>query len=399
MSKLNSQFMGTHNLLNLNEIRDVVQDCNINFLLGSGVSAPYLPTLGKIEKLLTELADKKEEGEVRDDQEKIIRASLYKKFFDDVISKNIDILYDDKSATDVLNNYTNFLKTLNFLVLNRKSTILNKQVNLFTTNFDVFLEKSLERAEVECNDGFSGRFTPVFNLTNFKKLFFKTSSHYDNRSELPVFNLMKLHGSLTWDKRENDRIIFSRDLAIIKTIAKTIKGLTIADGELIKIDDEANINSLISGVKKCTNLTNDIHNFIAKYEKLAIVNPTKEKFRATVLNQSYYELLRIYSNELEKENTVLFVAGFSFSDEHIRDITVRAANSNPTLKIYVLSYLCDVDKGVEKVEEQSQSNNHNVEIIVPPKNVTGNPKFKYNLQNINDKIFQKLLKKGEASLN
>ena len=75
--------------------------------------------------------------------------------------------------------------------------------------------------------------------------------------------------------------------------------------------------------------------FIDEYENLLIINPTKEKFRSSVLNRNYYELLRIYSTELEKENTVLFVMGFSFSDEHIREVTIRAANSNPTLKVYI----------------------------------------------------------------
>jgi hypothetical protein len=38
-----------------------------------------------------------------------------------------------------------------------------------------------------------------------------------------------------------------------------------------------------------------------------IVNPSKKKFKDTVLNETHYDLLRIYNNELEKENSVLFV--------------------------------------------------------------------------------------------
>jgi hypothetical protein len=40
-----------------------------------------------------------------------------------------------------------------------------------------------------------------------------------------------------------------------------------------------------------------------------IVNPSKKKFEDTVLNETHYDLLRIYNNELEKENSVLFVMG------------------------------------------------------------------------------------------
>ena len=45
--------------LNLNELRDTIQDCNINFLIGSGLSTPYLSLLGKMESFLTELSRKK----------------------------------------------------------------------------------------------------------------------------------------------------------------------------------------------------------------------------------------------------------------------------------------------------------------------------------------------------
>jgi hypothetical protein len=376
--------------LDISKLKDTVQDCNINFLLGSGVSMPYLSTLGKIESFLTELAKKKEQGEVTVDQEKIIRVSLYKKFFDGAILKNLEILKGDVGANSVLVNYKILLKTLNSVLLNRKSTILNKQVNLFTTNVDVFLEKSLENTNVEYNDGFSGRFDPLFNLTNFKKSFFKTSLHYDNISELPVFNLMKIHGSLTWNKKEDENIALSLDLGLVEKI----KSRTISEGKLIEIDDGKTIDDLVSAASGITP-DDTTEGFIAEYEKLAIVNPTKEKFRETVLNRNYYELLRIYANELEKENTILFVAGFSFADEHIRDVTIRAANSNPTLKIYIFSHSSDIDEGVQKVKDASI--NGNVEIVAPSQkeNETGEmmDEFNYNLEALNNRIFSALLKK------
>lgn len=68
-----------------------------------------------------------------------------------------------------------------------------------------------------------------------------------------------------------------------------------------------------------------------------IVNPTKEKFSDTLLNKNYYELLRIFSNELEKENSLLVVNGFSFRDEHILDL-VKRSMVNPSLKILIFVY-------------------------------------------------------------
>ena len=67
------------------------------------------------------------------------------------------------------------------------------------------------------------------------------------------------------------------------------------------------------------------------------MNPTKEKFSDTLLNKNYYELLRIFSNELEKENSLLVVNGFSFRDEHILDL-VKRSMVNPSLKILVFAY-------------------------------------------------------------
>ena len=68
-----------------------------------------------------------------------------------------------------------------------------------------------------------------------------------------------------------------------------------------------------------------------------MVNPTKEKFRETVFQQNYYQMIRMLSFELEKKNSVLIVFGFSFADEHIREIVKRSI-INPSLKVFVICY-------------------------------------------------------------
>ena len=118
---------------------DRIQDSNINFLFGSGMSAGYLEILGNIENLLTEL-DKK----VFDDQKQkdLIRASILNKYFEGVIQKNIDILDESTRNPDLnstLNSYKNFFKTINQLILLRRNKLLSKQVNIYTTNIDIFL--------------------------------------------------------------------------------------------------------------------------------------------------------------------------------------------------------------------------------------------------------------------
>jgi hypothetical protein len=362
------------------EIRDVVQDSNLNFLIGSGLSSPYLRTLGNIEVLLTELGD----ATCNEAQRKIIRCSLYKEYFDGVISGNPQILTPDKEAAAVLKNYTTFLKTINSILLSRKSTILGKEVNLFTTNIDVFLEKSIEDLGLECNDGFNGRFAPLFGLSNFKKSHFKRSLHYDNTSELPVFNLLKLHGSLTWKLADTDTILFSSDLKHVVDIRQ----LALSPSMLVAISAASTLDALLSNTSGRT-ADPSLDTFMSAYEKLPIVNPTKEKFKQSLLNQTYYELLRIYSNELEKENTVLFVLGFSFGDQHIRDVTLRAANSNPTLMVYVVAHSTRAREEIESRLGFDNLKNQNVKMISPP-SIEGTDSFAYDLATINKELFCKL---------
>lgn len=396
----------------INELKDIIESCNINFLFGSGMSAPYFSTLGNIEQLLTKLQEKIDSEEVSNGQASIVRASLYKKYFDEVIFNNISILDmqclpPEKCNYDVccvFNNYRIFLKAINSILLNRRSTILSKQINIFTTNIDIFFEKALERANVEYNDGFGGRFNPLFDLSNFKKSYFKKSLHYDNTYELPVFNLMKMHGSLTWSREynkgeKNEDILFSSNLELIQNI----KDKEVPKEKLIEVVNDMTIEDLISKIG--TKTTDDsINQFMKEYEKLSIVNPTKEKFKDTVLNQTHYELLRIFSNELEKENTVLFVMGFSFADEHIRKLTVRAANSNPTLQIFIFAYMDSSKLAIEAELVKSRPNNKNIKVISPQdlrnkEDPDDKKDIKFNFQTINEVIFDELFQMIDKKLD
>lgn len=376
----------------VDKLKDTIQDCNINFLLGSGLSSPYLTVLGNVEKLLTEL----DSAELEPTPKKVIRASIYKRYFDSVISKNLQILNGDEAAAAVLREYKNLLHCLNAILLKRKVTILSKEINLFTTNIDIFLDKALEQLNLQYNDGFNGRFKPTFSLSNFKISRFKKSLHYDKVAELPVFNLLKLHGSLSWETEANDSLIFSPDLHHVKEVGEA----RLTNDHLVDIAADADIGKLaqLTAGKKADESTDA---FLEAYDKLLIiVNPTKEKFRYTLMNQTYYELLRLYSNELEKENTVLFVMGFSFADEHIREITVRAANSNPTLMIYVIAHTSKSKAQIDAALGPTSIRNNNVQIIAPVQqdHADGQSRdsFEYDLSTINKKLFAAVLSRIES---
>ena len=325
----------------INRIRKTINSANVNFLIGAGLSCDFLKPLRGIE-------EKIDEAEKNDDSQ--VSLELKKEYFEKSIVGNLGIIDNrkDSEKNEVLNNYKEFYRTINFILLERETPVLTKQVNIFTTNIDIFSEKALEETGIDFNDGFHGRFNPRYNLGNLKKSYFKTSLHYENTSEIPVFNIMKLHGSLSW-KMENGDIYLDNKL------------------------------DLVRGVKDSEDL-----DFEDNYKRLLIVNPSRMKLADTIIHQQYYDLLRTYSNELEKENSVLFVLGFSFEDQHIRDMTLRVADSNPTLKVFILSHKHGPDTIYENLKTQSK--NKNIEILYPAQ------EDKYDLETITDGIFKEVIR-------
>lgn len=329
--------------LNMNELKEVVQSSHINFLIGSGLSTPFLPLLGDIETRLSYETKKTE------------RTKIKKEYFEKVMIPNLDIVADEieesKQADFKKTHkcYKDFFELVGLILLKRKNTILSKQANIFTTNIDILMETVMEESGLEYNDGFTGRLNATFSLSNFKKSIQKRSLHFENVSEIPVFNLMKIHGSLTWNKIE-DKIFFSK--------------LEHFDKSLLKKAGRA---------------------FDEVYGKLAIVNPERKKLEETVVDLTYYELLRMYSSELEKENAVLFIMGFSMEDEHIREITIRTADSNPTLKIYAFCYDKETASNIKEKMGIGQRRYSNIEII-EPKNDN-----KYTLEEIDESVFKEIL--------
>lgn len=325
------------------ELKEVIQSCHINFLFGAGTSSPFLPLLNDIEEKLSKTKDIDKKRKIK------------KKYCEGVMLPNFDIvdrsqnLDENDDLKTTLSGYEKFFRTIALVLLNRKSTILSKQVNIFTTNIDILSESVLEKLGLEYNDGFSGRFDANFSLSNFKKSIFKHSIHFENVSEIPVINLMKVHGSLNW-KKTGDVITFSR----------------------LDHFSEDIINK--SNTK-----------FDEVYNSIAIVNPEKKKLEETVIDIVYYELLRMFSSELEKENAVLFVIGFSMADEHIREIVKRTADSNPTLRILVFSHSQDGKNSYDTLLEPEKRRYGNIEVIIPENNDQEN---KYTLAKVSEILYE-----------
>jgi len=338
----------------IKQIKKWMDSWNINFLLGSWLSKPLLWTLQNIELNLTDAENNNNTSEIE---------RLKKEYFTECMIWNIKVI-DEESDSDkelTLENYKEFYKVINNILLKRENSILTKQINIFTTNIDILSEKALEDTWLEYNDWFHWKINPKFDVWNFKKSIYKKSLHYENTTEIPIFNILKIHGSLSWNQDiKNRKIFFDRELKQVKNLKTTFN--------------------------------------LVDYDKLTIVNPKKTKFEDTVLNQYYYDLLRLYSNELEKENSLLFVMWFSFADEHIRDLTLRVANSNPTLKIYIFSHSPRKEPWTENINDlllvklENNAKNKNIELIFPEW------EKRYNFKTIIDDIFKKIVPFKENEL-
>lgn len=297
-------------------LQKTVQSCNLNFLIGSGCSIPAMNALGPIEQEVEALykENKKTEAEKK-----------LADFLKPLIESTNQLISDkpDDNHTTTIKNYSDFLNAISLILFERKSNILHKQATIFSTNYDMFIEKAVGEFSdtIVLNDGFC-RNPSLTNAYSFSpRSFFNTVSNtgnlYKYQVEIPSINLIKIHGSLNWQICEGK--IYQSFEHLKNTESK-------ADKDLI--------------------------------DSFTLILPRKEKFNETLLNQIYYDLLRIYSNELDKENTLLITEGFSFADEHIYEITKRALK-NPTMRLIIF---CFRKKELEEYEKMFNTYN-NVNII------------------------------------
>jgi SIR2-like domain len=279
------------------------QSGHINFLIGSGASLPAIATAGAVEQ---QIADLLAIGDQTEAYQRMYEFLLSVQVPSNKLIANVD----DPKNTATLQNYTEYLRTIEILLSERRTTLLPKQATIFTTNYDLFIEKaSIQFPAMTLNDGFTraprldGRMQ--YSSRNFFNKTYNIGNLYNYRVEIPCINLIKLHGSLSWRRDHADFLfdVVARDPL----------------DPLVATDDE-------------------VKQFIESY---GVVLPHASKFEATLMERTYYDLLRIFANELDRENALLVAFGFSFADEHVRDIVSRGLK-NPTLRLMTFAY-SDID--------------------------------------------------------
>jgi SIR2-like domain len=297
------------------------QSGHINFLIGSGASYPAIPSAGDVEKEIAKLfeAGKEEAANLKLYDFLLTIQTPTNKLIDGTADAN-----NEKTAS----YYSDYLGIVESILGERRTSLLPKQATIFTTNYDLFIEKaSLAYSAMRLNDGFV-RLPSLTGRSEYSsRTFFTTTSSaanlYNYKVDIPCINLMKLHGSLSW-KKDGDDILFQlmnlAPLPATKTPAQ-------------------------------------VEEFVDKY---TVVLPETRKFHTTLMDNPYYELLRIYANELDREGTLLIAFGFSFGDKHILDVTKRGLK-NPTLKLVAFAF----QDGDRDAFLKTFDGYNNVDIIAP----------------------------------
>jgi len=297
------------------------QSGTTNFLLGSGASKPAIPVAGATEQ---DIADLLVQGK---DTEAGLKMYEFLVGIQGPTNKLIAEAADANNAATVT-EYRRFLGLVEIMLFERRTTLLAKQATIFTTNYDLFIEKaSLSQPALTLNDGFS-RVPSLDNRMEYSsRTFFNTTYNtgnlYNYQVEIPCINLIKLHGSLSW-KKDKEHIVFS-----------------VTRKEPLPPEKTAD----------------QIQQYTETY---AVVLPQTTKLRTTLMDRTYYELLRIYANALDRENALLVACGFSFTDEHLLDITLRALK-NPTLRLVIFAF----DENARDHYATTFASQNNVDIIGP----------------------------------
>lgn len=297
---------------------------NVNFLFGSGTSSPAIPVMKGLLEAIRESNLNDDErhlfekiAKVKEDNIEEILGTLYsqKAYLEgigDIDSDDLVLCLDlinliegviykkltpklvvgeiNEESQAVLDNY----KSLYSKITNRNKDLA--RINVFTTNNDLFNETALDSLNIHYINGFNGGLKKYFNPAFFNYTFSKRMDTSLEKFE-PVNNMIylyKIHGSVNW------------------------------------MEDSVNTNSYFN-IRELAEIKDN-------YDGAAMIYPTPLKQNKS-LGSPYVDLFREFQHKLLEPNSVLFVIGYSFSDEHINDIIYRSLVTNSSLILVIINNL------------------------------------------------------------
>ena len=296
------------------KITDFLNIKNIHFLFGSGVSSGSIPTMAGFIKKVENKLKQKDKKIIKDIFNKLknndanlesILGVLYSKRAyqegvgeeDEDTKRLIDLIESTMYEGININIYGDkHKKTIDlYETFYQKITYRNKdfsRVNIFTTNNDLFNERVLDKLNINYNNGFGGGLDKYFNPARFGYTFSKRIEASVEKYE-PLDNMIylyKLHGSINWIEEEGNSLFNIKE---------------------VKFDERYKPN-----------------------DKNVLIYPNPLK-QGKSLTAPYSDIIREFQRKLLLQNSVLFVVGYSFSDEHINNIIYQALSTNSSLSIVI----------------------------------------------------------------
>lgn len=180
-------------------------------------------------------------------------------------------------------------------LLNLLSNLSSKDGNKFsviTTNYDLLIEEAAAANNFVLFDGFNFTPLPKFDSNMFEWNLVKEVQNINTREvefKEKTFNLVKIHGSLTWEKQDN--------------------------GDILRKNKDS----------------------ITDTEKMVMIFPSSDKF-AQSYQDPYFELFTKFQELIKRPNTLLISSGFSFADVHISKMIFQALKNNTSLTLLVTDY-------------------------------------------------------------
>lgn len=207
----------------------------------------------------------------------------------------------DLGLSDPLAAHRQFLSRI---VRSRRANLPRPKV--FTTNYDLVLERALDELGYPYIDGFSGTVDRRLNLAFYGLDFHRvetTSQQVVARADSALY-LHKIHGSLNW-----------------RAIVGGASGVTTL--EVVQVEEGS-----------------------ATVEAPVLIYPTTAK-EGDSLSYPYSDLMRLLSDAVQQNDTAVMTIGYGFSDPHINRILLRSLAVNPAINVLTVDPYAVLDNGHE----------------------------------------------------
>jgi len=224
-----------------------------------------------------------------------------KKFLEEIsnnkINANENPNKNDKNNNQITERKNLLLLLEQFLLSFSTRTATRDRLNIFTTNYDRFIEYGLDEAGILTLDRFIGKLKPImrFHRIDLDYHYNPPGIRGEPRYVEGVVRFTKLHGSIDW-KFEGDEIV----------------RMPLSFGESVKDDF-----------------------FSDPFDKV-VIYPNSAKAIETAFFP-YSELFRDFSTAICRTNSVLVTYGYGFGDSHINRIILDMLTI-PSTHLVIISY-------------------------------------------------------------